>query len=98
MGVMEAIATKLEMANAPPTPIATPTSAITIGSPAATTEPRVMIRTMAAIMRPYTSLELMATSAVLRLSLGSALMLVPASASVTAATISSATLWGRDVC
>ncbi|MDF2938582.1 MAG: hypothetical protein K0Q90_3955 [Paenibacillaceae bacterium] len=57
-----------------------------------------MIRTMAAIIRPYTSLELMAISAVLRLSLGKARMLVPASASVTAATMSSATLGGREVC
>ncbi|MNI27822.1 hypothetical protein D3C73_815780 [compost metagenome] len=90
--------TKLEMAKAPPTPIPTPKSAMTIGKPAATMDPSVMTRTIAAIINPKISLVPIGISGVFRESLGNALIPVPSSTSITASTIESVTPAGSEFC
>ena len=85
-GVAEFISTVVESAYAPPTPMPTPTSAVTSGRPAAISEPRVSTSTRAATARPITSPIPTGISMALSESLGRTVIPVPCSAASTTST------------
>ena len=87
--VSECIGTMLEIANAPPTPNATPESADTSGRPAAMSEPSVAISTSAAIATPTISPAPISSGTWIIVDDGSTSIASPATASSAVSIVSS---------